>query len=273
MTNDNPAIRLGRLLLTGAAGGLGRVLRPRLRALCQTLRVSDIADMAAAEAGEEVCPAALQDKAAVLALMAGVDAVVHLGGVSTEHAFETILPANIVGTYHVYEAARIHGVRRIVFASSNHVTGFYSQGETIAAGAPARPDGYYGLSKAFGEDLAQFYFDRWGLETVSLRIGSSFPEPQDRRMLATWLSYDDLERLVKASLSAPVVGHSIVYGMSDNRNTWWDNTPARHIGFRPQDSSEPFRATLEARQPSLDNRDPAVRLQGGGFVTLGPFPP
>jgi uronate dehydrogenase len=162
-------------------------------------------------------------------------------------------------------------VRRIVFASSNHVTGFYRQDQVIDARMPVRPDGHYGLSKAFGENLAQYYFDRYGLETVSLRIGSSFPEPVDRRMLATWLSYDDLERLVVASLGAPVVGHSIVYGMSDNAGTWWDNTPARHIGYRPQDSSEPFRAALQARQPQLDLADPAMRLQGGGFVVKGPY--
>ena len=264
-------LRFGRLLLTGAAGGLGCVLRPRLKAVCETLRVSDIADLGAAAAGEEVMPAQLADKAAVVALLAGVDAVVHLGGVSTEHAFETILPANIVGTYHVYEAARLAGTKRIVFASSNHVTGFYRQDETIAPGVRPRPDGYYGLSKAFGENLAQFYFDRYGLQTVSLRIGSSFPEPKDRRMLASWLSYDDLERLVLAALTAPLVGHTIAYGMSDNRLTWWDNTSARHIGYRPQDSSEPFRAALEARQPTIDRHDPAALHQGGAFVTQGPF--
>ena len=260
-----------RLLLTGAAGGLGRVLRPRLKARCAVLRLSDIAEMASAGPGEEVVSAALQDKAAVLALLQGVQAVVHLGGVSTEHAFEDILGPNIVGTYHVYEGARVHGVRRVVFASSNHVTGFYTQGETITPQMPARPDGYYGLSKAFGEDLAQFYFDRHGIETVSLRIGSSFPEPRDRRMLATWLSYDDLERLVWSALTAPVVGHTVIYGVSDNRLTWWDNSSARHVGYRPLDSSEPFRAALEARQPHVDPTQPAARHQGGGFVTQGPF--
>ncbi|MFN0185856.1 MAG: NAD-dependent epimerase/dehydratase family protein [Aquabacterium sp.] len=270
-TAASTTLRWNRLLLTGAAGGLGRVLRPRLKACCDRLRLSDIADLGAAAEGEELQPVALQDKAAVQALLQDVDAVVHLGGVSTEHAFEDILPANIVGTYHVYEAARQAGTRRIVFASSNHVTGFYRQCETIDANMPVRPDGYYGLSKAFGENLAQFYWDRYGLETVSLRIGSSFPEPRDRRMLATWLSYDDLERLVIAALSAPVVGHSIVYGMSDNTVTWWDNTPARHIGFRPQDSSDPFRAAIEARQPRIDVTHPAALHQGGGFVTKGPF--
>lgn len=266
-----PAIVHSRLLLTGAAGGLGRVLRPRLKAHCRTLRVSDIADLGPAATGEEVMPVRLEDKAGVDALLKGVDAVVHLGGVSTEHAFEAILPANIAGTYHLYEGARRHGVKRIVYASSNHVTGFYRQDEVIDARAPMRPDGYYGLSKAFGENLAQFYWDRWGIETVSLRIGSSFPEPKDRRMLATWLSYDDLERLVVASLSAPVVRHTVVFGMSDNTTTWWDNTHAKHLGWRAQDSSEPFRASREAQQPHIDTNDPVAVHQGGGFVTKGPF--
>lgn len=260
-----------RLLLTGAAGGLGRVLRPRLKAHCAVLRLSDIAPLGDAAPGEELAPAVLEDAAAMLALLDGVDAVVHLGGVSVEGPFAPILQANIVGAYHLYEAARRQRVRRIVCASSNHVTGFYRQDEVIDPAMPMRPDGYYGLSKAFGENLAQFYFDRYGIETVSLRIGSSFPEPKDRRMLATWLSHDDLERLVVASLTAPVVGHSVVYGVSDNTTVWWDNTRARHLGYRPRDSSEPFRADREARQPVLDPNDPATRLQGGGFVTQGPF--
>jgi uronate dehydrogenase len=264
-------LRFPRLLLTGAAGELGRALRPRLKAVCDTLRVSDLATLAPAAEGEEVVQAALQDKAAVLALLQGVSAVVHLGGLSTEHSFEDILQANIIGTYHVYEAARLQGVRRIVFASSNHVTGFYTQRETIHPNVPAKPDGYYGVSKAFGENLAQFYFDRYGIETVSLRIGSAFPQPKDRRMLATWISRGDLERLVLAALSAPLVGHTVVYGMSDNHATWWDNTSASHIGYRAQDSSEPFRPAIEAQQPHIDPTDPATLYQGGTFVTKGPF--
>jgi uronate dehydrogenase len=221
--------------------------------------------------GEEVVVASLQDAAAVSALVDGVAAIVHLGGVSIEGPFEPILQANIVGAWNLYEAARRHSVKRIVFASSNHVTGFYRQDEVVSPREPMRPDGHYGLSKAFGENLSRFYFDRYGIETVCLRIGSSFPEPKDRRMLATWLSYDDLERLVVASLTAPVVGHSVVYGVSDNTTTWWDNTSASHIGYRPRDSSEPFRAALEARQPTLDPSDPATLFQGGGFVVKGPY--
>ena len=265
------SIRFPRLLLTGAAGGLGRELRTRLKPHCEVLRVSDLADLGPAGAGEEVVQAPLEDRAAVLSLLDGVSAVVHLGGVSVETPFDPILQANIVGTYNLYEAARKHGVRRVVFASSNHVTGFYRQDEVISAADPLRPDGLYGVSKAFGENLARFYFDRYGIETVALRIGSSFPAPKDRRMLATWMSFDDLERLVVASLTAPLVGFSIIYGASDNRTKWWDNTSAGHIGYVPQDSSEPFRAEVEARQQSIDFNDPAALYQGGPFVRTGPF--
>lgn len=271
MASPTQSLSLGRVLLTGAAGGLGRELRPRLRKRSTLLRVSDIAAMEPAGAGEEVVEAKLEDRAAVHALLAGMDAVVHLGGVSTEQPFDLILQANIVGVYNLYEAARKQGVKRIVFASSNHVTGFYRQDEVVDPSMPVRPDGYYGISKAFGENLSRFYFDRYGIETVCLRIGSSFPEPRDRRMLATYLSYDDLERLVVASLTTPVAGHTIIYGMSDNATSWWDNTSARHIGYRPQDSSERFRAAKEAAQPKIDLDDPTSLYQGGAYVRIGPF--
>ena len=270
-TRPVTALRLRRLLLTGAAGNLGRELRPRLAHCCDVLRVSDRSPMAPAGAGEEVVVADLADAAAVHALLDGVDAVIHLGGVSTEQPWAPILEANIVGAYHLYEAVRRHGVRRVVFASSNHVTGFYRQDEVVSPRDPMRPDGLYGLSKAFGENLAQLYWDRYGIETVSLRIGSAFAAPKDRRMLATWMSFDDTERLVVAALTAPVVGHTVIYGMSDNATTWWDNTPARHVGYRPQDSSDRFRADVAARQPVLDRDDPAVIYQGGAFVRTGPF--
>ncbi|CAB3626135.1 Uronate dehydrogenase [Achromobacter mucicolens] len=270
--NNMPASsRCHRLLLTGAAGNLGLVLRPRLKAHADILRVSDVVAMAPAQPGEEVVPCNLADAAAVSELVRGVDAIVHLGGVSVERPFEEILPANIQGVYNVYEAARLHGVQRVVFASSNHVIGFYEQGQTLDADVPLRPDGYYGLSKAYGENLSRFYFDRYGIQTVCLRIGSSFPEPKDRRMLVTWLSHDDLTDLVVRALFTPDVGHLIVYGASANRDSWWDNSGAAVLGFAPKDSSEPFRAKVEA-QPALAADDPAARYQGGAFVKAGPFP-
>lgn len=265
------AKELGRLLLTGAAGGLGKVLRESLKPSAAVLRLSDIAGMAPASGeNEEVVLCDLADKAAVDALVQGCDAIAHFGGVSVERPFEEVLEANIKGTFHLYEAARRHGVGRVVFASSNHVIGFYKQSEHIDAHAARRPDGYYGLSKSFGEDLAQFYFDRWGIETVSIRIGSSFPEPLNRRMMSTWLSYRDLTTLIEKSLFTPDVKHTVVYGMSANRDVWWDNGAAAHLGFVPQDGSEVFRATVEAQPPVAPN-DPNAIYQGGAFTAQGPF--
>lgn len=266
----NPMKTHHRLLLTGAAGGLGTALRSRLTANCDVLRLSDKSVVGEAGTGEEVILADLANAAEVDAAVAGCDAIVHLGGISVEAPFEAILQANILGVYHLYEAARQHGVKRVVFASSNHVVGFYKQGETITADHPPRPDSFYGLSKAYGEDLSRFYFDRYGIETACVRIGSSFPEPRDRRMLATWLSFDDLHRLIGACLSTPVLGHSIVFGMSDNAVTWWDNSRAKHIGYVPQDSSDVFRDAVFARTTTPDLNDPAAIYQGGGFVKADP---
>ena len=261
-----------RLLMTGAAGGLGQALRGRLKSNCAVLRLSDRAEFGPAQAHEEIVLADLADADAVLAMMQGVDAVVHFGGVSVEGPFGPILQANILGAYNLYEAARKQGTKRIVFASSNHVTGYYRQSETITADRPARPDGLYGVSKAFGEDLSRFYFDRYGIETACVRIGSSFPEPKDRRMLASWLSYDDLHRLITACLTTPMLGHTIIFGMSRNSVTWWDNAQARHVGYAPKDSSDVFRDAVFARTPTPDVGDPAAQFQGGGFVRAGPFP-
>jgi uronate dehydrogenase len=262
--------RCNRLLITGAAGALGKVLSVSLRTNATLLRRSDIKAMEANGPNEELVQCDLADKASVDQLVKGCDAIVHLGGVSTENNFESVLDANIKGVFHVYEGARRHHVKRVVFASSNHAIGFHKQGETIDANCLKRPDSNYGLSKSYGEDLSRFYFDRYGIETVCLRIGSSFPEPIDRRMLITWLSYKDLAQLVQRALFTPNVGHMIAYGMSKNRDSWWDNSQAAALGFAPEDSAEVFRSKIEALPP-LAAGDLATVYQGGGYVKFGPF--
>ncbi len=262
-----------RLLLTGAAGGLGSVLRQTLKPFADTIRLSDIiapADKPQAETGEELILCNLADKASVEQLVAGCDAIVHMGGVSVERSFEEILEANIKGVFHIYEGARRHGVKRVIFASSNHAIGFYRQNQVIDAGVPRRPDGYYGLSKAYGEEMASFYFDRYGIETVSIRIGSCFPVAKDRRMMHTWISVRDLTELIRCALVTEKVGHTIVYGMSDNKQVWWDNHLAARLNFVAQDTSEIFREQVE-RQPMPAADDPVAIYQGGAFTAQGPF--
>jgi len=266
-----------RLLLTGAAGGVGRAIRPLLAAQAKLVRLSDLPAALTAQATnlaphEEAIPCDISDRAAFDALATDCDAIVHLGGVSVERPFEEILEANIKGVFNLYEAARHHGIKRIVFASSNHVTGFYRQDETIDAHALRRPDGYYGVSKSFGEDMAQLYFDRYGIETASIRIGSLFPEPADRRMMATWISLNDFDALLHRCLYTPDIGHTVVYGMSNNRTVWWDNRYAAKLGYAPRDTSEIYRDKIEA-QPAPPADDPSMVFQGGKFTVAGPFEP
>jgi uronate dehydrogenase len=260
-----------RLLLTGAAGGLGRVLRPRLRDWCRTLRVSDRADCGAAAPGEEVVPAELADRKAVNALVANVDVVLHFGGISLESPFDELLEANILGLYNLYEAVHRHNVRRVIYASSSHVVGFYPQTQRIATDVPLRPDCLYGVSKCFGEALSRYYFDRFGIETVCLRIGSSFEEPKNPRMMVSYLGYDDLVELVARALFTPRVDHSIIYGVSDNPVQWWDNAKAGHLGFHPRQSSQKFAHLFPPSGPPADPDSPVHRFQGGPWILSGPI--
>lgn len=258
-----------RILITGAAGRLGSRLRAGLAPLAQRVRLADrvaISDLLSHEEGV-VCD--LSDADAVLAAAEGVDAIVHFGGAPLESPWEEILTSNIRGSYNVYEAARRQGVRRVVYASSVHAIGYHTLESHIDADAPHRPDSLYGLSKCFVEDLGRLYWDKFGIESVCLRIFSSFPEPADRRMLWSWLSFDDCVRLVAAALTAPSVGHTIAFGMSDNRLKPVDNRKAGNLGFHPKDSTESFRAAVEARLPPVDPKAPGSRFLGGWFVELG----
>lgn len=255
-----------RILITGAAGNLGGMLRRELRGLAPHLRLTDIAPMPPAGEGEEVAACDLADFAGMLRLMDGVDAVLHFGAIPREDSFDAILRSNILGTYNVFEAARRQGVRRIVFASSNHAIGMYRRTDRIDADAPMRPDSHYGLAKCFGENLARMYWDKHGIEAACLRIGSCFPEPTGERMLATWLSYGDLARLVRCCVEAPHLGFVVVYGASDNRRRWWDNRKAGFLGWQPQDSADAFAERILAEAQSADPDDPAVLFQGGSFA-------
>ena len=260
-----------RILITGAAGALGTQLRQHGPVLAEVTRLSDRVPMQDLAPHEEDRPADLADLDAMTGIVAGCDAVVHLGGQAVEGPWQTILDANIVGTYNVYEAARRAGVKRVVYASSIHAVGFHERATTIDAGAPTRPDSLYGVSKTFGENLSRYYFDKFGLESVCVRIGSCFPEPTDRRHLVTWISYRDLRQFVEKALMAETVGHLIAMPTSNNSASFWDDTAASVLGFKPVDSADAYRDKVLAATRPGDPKDPAIRFQGGSFCAAGHF--
>ncbi|GAA2807554.1 NAD-dependent epimerase/dehydratase family protein [Streptomyces showdoensis] len=237
------------VLLTGAAGGVGTLMRELLPAYGHALRPLDVLPVPGAP---DAILADLADRAALREAVRGVDAVIHLAGISLEAGFDALVAANITGLHHLYEAVREEGVPRVVFASSNHAVGFTPRPRRdeppVPVSTPHRPDTFYGLSKAFGEDLAQYYWDKHGVETVSVRIGSCLPEPESVRMLSTWLSPADCARLFHAALTAPEVGHTVVYGSSANTREWWDLSSARALGYEPKDDSEVFAERIIAER-------------------------
>ena len=260
--------RYHRILLTGANGRLGSRLRVGLASLTNKLRLADREAIPDLKPHEEQAVFDLADMEKTIAATEGCDAIVHFGGAPLETEWQTILDSSIRGSYHIYEGARKHGVKRVVYASSVHAVGFHELESNIDASAPVRPDSLYGVSKSFVESLSRLYWDKFGIETVCLRIFSSFPEPTDRRHLWSNLSFADCVRLVEASLTAPRVGHTIAFGTSDNTLKPYDNRLAGHLGFHPQDNMETYRDAIEARTSAPDPKAPAVKYIGGYFCEL-----
>lgn len=254
------------ILMTGAAGGAARMIRPLMRETYR-LRLSDRVPVADRHPDEEDVPADLADPDALARAVRGVDGIVHLGGFSVEGPWDAILQANIAGTYNLYEAARQAGVRRIVFASSNHAVGFYRRDRTIGDDVTPMPDSRYGVSKAFGEALGNLYGHKYGMEILSIRIGNVGARPLDMRRLAIWLSPRDLVQLIGIGLERLGIRHEIVYGMSDNERAWWDNANAHRLGYRPQDRSEDYAEAVLASSPATSGDDVADLHQGGPFCT------
>ena len=257
-----------KLVLTGAAGRLGSYLREPLTRMCDELVSTDIVDeIGTLYDGESYVKADLSSLEAMMEVIAGADMVVHFGAIGDEAAWDDILQSNIVGAYNVWEAAYRHGVKRVVYASSVHAVGMHLKTDTIGLDAPHRPDTYYGLAKCFAEDLASLYWDKRGIEAVCMRIFSC-AQANNARSIGTWLSYDDLIHLVERSIDSPVVGFTVVYGLSNNDRAVVDNSKAGHLGFRPKDNAEQFAKEVFAKTPPLDNKDPANLCIGGPFATV-----
>jgi uronate dehydrogenase len=257
------------IAMTGAAGGVGRMLRPLLRQR-YTLRLSDrtaapddLAD------NESWTSADLSDRAALAKALAGADGVIHLGGQSVEADWQTVRGPNIDGLFNLFETCRETGASRVIFASSNHAVGFYPRTRKIGIDEPVRPDGYYGLSKAFGEAMGALYADKFGLRVMSIRIGNVAERPADKRRLSIWLHPEDLMQLCVIGLEHPEVHHAIVYGASHCERAWWDNGAAFALGYRPKHSAEDHVDYALAEQTKLPADPVGDRFQGGTFCSDG----
>jgi uronate dehydrogenase len=259
-----------RLLITGAAGNMGRLLRPLLRRDGRTLRLLDIAPIPNGieidQGKDEIVAADLTDAGAVAAACDGVDAILHLGGISVEASFDDLLDVNIRGTANVLEGARTAGVRRVILASSNHAAGFYHRNDVppdsdgLPDNLPPRPDTFYGWSKAAIESLGALYHHRFGIDVIVLRIGTCFPEPpQGTRILSTWFSPPDAARFIEACLAAPSPGFKLLWAVSDNTRRWWSLAGAKELGYVSEDDAEQYADRI------ADGYDPINDYVGGVF--------
>jgi len=252
------------VLITGAAGDVGSYLRRELAGKYK-LRLSDRRPLKKSKS-ESFMRADISRMVDALRITKGVDAIVHLGGYSVEGPWAAIHKANIVGCYNIFEAARKNKVKRILFATSNHAVGFYRRDQVIDHRVSIKPDGRYGVSKVFGEALGSLYADKYGMEVFLMRIGNVNPQPIDKRRLSIWLSPRDLAQLVSIGIDHPGIRFEIVYGVSGNTRSWYDNSNATRLGYRPQDNAESFSKEVLAREKP---GDPRVEMyQGGLFVAV-----
>lgn len=269
MTNVVPAVAT-RVLVTGAAGGIGRCVHRALAGRYALLRLADRVPIlpvsSALPAGEQTLLGDLSDPAVAAEAVRDIDCVVHLAGIPKEGTWDAILPNNIVATIALFEAARAAGVRRIVFASSNHAIGYHEAARPLGIDEPVRPDSRYGVSKVFGEALGRMYADKYAMTIACLRIGSFRERPEDARQLSTWIGHRDMAELVRCAIEAPDYGFAIVYGVSANARAKWASPDAARLGYRPTQDAETWAADLEPVAPVAG--DPAARFHGGAFCAL-----
>lgn len=260
---------MSTILITGAAGRIGTMLRKRLAGPGRVLRLLDIEPLEAGPA-EETITASVTDMAAMRDACDGAAAVIHLGGIPSEAPWERILDVNIQGTYVTFEAARQAEVPRVIFASSNHAVGFTPRSAfPVPDYAFPAPDTYYGVSKASGEALGALYRHRYGMDVICIRILSCFERPKNPRMLSTWLSPDDAGRLFDACLTAPSPGFRVIYGVSSNtRGGWVSLEEARALGYEPRDDAEVYAGEVLAAHGEPRPDDPVFRYLGGDFTTV-----
>ncbi|MBG85418.1 MAG: hypothetical protein CMO80_00760 [Verrucomicrobiales bacterium] len=260
---------MNRILVTGAAGIVGQAVRPELARVHEHLVLSDlrtIDDLAANESFEQ---GDLGDLEFLKSVAANVDAIVHLGGlVGAHYTFHEVMRPNLIGAHNIFEAARQAGITRVVYASSAHCVGFMKRGSAIDHTSPPRPNGEYAVSKVFGESLASYYADKFGMNILAIRIGYVGVDLSKERRLRTWVSARDLVQLIEIGLSQDV-GFEITYGVSDNPEPFFDNSNAFRLGYRPQDRSVNFVSDTSVLSQEPDLRTLEDGVVGGGFAADG----
>ncbi len=256
-----------RILLTGAAGSIGSFLRRELAGVYPELILADIQPVTDLGSGETFLPLDITDANAFTAACEGADGILHFAGQSGEAPWEDIRAKNIDGVYNLFEAARIQRVKRVCFATSNHAVGYYQRGERVNPDMKVLPDSRYGVSKAFGEALGALYAMKHGIGVFMMRIGNVSETPVDRRRLSIWISPRDMAQLCRIGLENPEIRYEIVFGVSDNDRTFYDNANAYRLGYKPQDCSEDYAAKVLAADLLTDPDNPAEIYQGGTFVT------
>ncbi len=238
-----------RVLITGAAGRIGSSLAEFLKDRYD-LRLHYHRTIPERPPVDDIVIADISKFVEIAPAMRGMDAVVHLAAdPSTRASWESVLERNIIGTYNVFEAARQAGVPKIVFASTNHVMGMYDRDRQwpVYSHQPMRPDSLYGVSKAFGEVLARYYVDQYGLSIICLRIGWFLPKPINDIALWMWLSPRDCAQIVWRAIESPL-RYGVFYAISRNSRRHWDITDAIELlGYRPEDDAEEYAAEIEGR--------------------------
>src|SRR5690606_13959863 len=257
-----------QVLITGAAGSIGQALRQAFSGRYTLLRLADIAAQGAAAPGEELVQADIRDLAAMEQAMQGIDCVVHLAGIPQEGPWDDVEALNINGCYNVFEAARRQGVKRVVFASSNHAVGFHRRERILGDTVQPRPDTLYGVSKVFGEALGRMYADKFGLSVACLRIGTfrTPDRPSEARQLLTWISHRDMAQLAARCVEHESYHFTVVYGVSNNLRNRWDNSNAKFLGYAPEDYSEVFAPEILAQNFPEDHV--AAQFHGGFYCPL-----
>ena len=232
--------KFNKIVLTGASGRLGSYLREPLSKISKKLVSTDKDDIGKTLKNEVFKKIKLENFNQVDKILKKTDVIVHFGAYSNEGPFQEILEANILGAYNIWKSAKKHEIKRIIFASSIHSVGMYQVDQNINHKVMHKPDTFYGLSKSFGENLAQMYWDKCGIECLCIRI-LSCAKVTSKRSLSTWLSYDDLIRIVIQSIKIKKLGFEIIYGVSKNKRSAIDNTNAvKKLKIKIKDNAEKF---------------------------------